>query len=172
MSASVSQNCWLSTTPKQAIALWILAGDRALAHAAQSEAAAHFGRALALLDNLEKSTRRPTDELSVLLRLGHAQFGALGGAAPQTMETYTRAAKLAKDFGTIADMCQAQYGHWVGLMISGRILKSVDVARDIDRLSVESGDRWAQAVSDRLRGAAHYLTGSWMRRASCCFRYS
>lgn len=144
---------------EQAIALWILAGDRALAHAAQSEAAAHFGRALALLDGLEESTRRPTDELSVLLRLGQAQFGALGGAAPQTIKIYTRAAKLAKDFGTVADMCQAQYGHWVGLMISGRTLESVDVAREINRLSVESGDRWSQAVSDRLRGAAHYLTG-------------
>lgn len=126
---------------EQAIDYWTRAGDKALAHAAQPEAAALFQRALALLDRLDGSPRRPTDELSVLLRLGQAQFGALGGAAPRTIETFSRAAELAKDFGSLADMCRAQYGRAVGLFISGRTLEAFEPAREIERLSVESSAR-------------------------------
>ena len=144
---------------ERAIDYWTRAGDRALAHAAQPEAAALFQRALALLDRFDASARRPADELSVLLRLGQAQFGALGGAAPQTMATFSRAAELAEDFGSLADRCRAQYGRCVALLISGRTLEAFESSREIERLSVELGDRWAQAVSSRLSGAAHYLMG-------------
>jgi class 3 adenylate cyclase/tetratricopeptide (TPR) repeat protein len=142
-----------------AIEHWTRAGDMALANAAQAESAEHFQHALMLLGNLAAPLRRPTEELSILLRLGQAQYGALGGGAPATMATYIRAAELAEDFGSSADMCRAQYGQCSALLISGRTLDVFDVTREIARLAVDSETVWAAAVANRMAGAAYYMTG-------------
>ena len=143
----------------QAIDYWTRAGDKALAHAALPEAVAHFQRALALLDGLNAPARRHSDELSVLLRLGQAQFGAVGGAAPPTMETFRRATELAQEFGSLADTCRAHYGRWVTLVISGRTLEALETSRKIGQLAVEADNQWAQAISNRLYGGTLYLRG-------------
>lgn len=143
----------------QAIDYWTRAGDSALMHAAQSEAAAHFQRALELIGSLDPSVRNSSEELAVLLRLGQAQLGGFGGAAPQTIETFARAAELAKDHGSLADTCRALYGRRVGLLISGRTVETLDAARDFERLAHESGDEWVLAVANRLSGGTQYIMG-------------
>lgn len=67
------------------------AGNEALNRSAQPEAMAYFLSALRLLKVLGQNSDHTAAEFSLLLRLGQAQFGALGGAAPDTVMTFERA---------------------------------------------------------------------------------
>ena len=69
---------------EKAVTYWLLAGDEALARSAQTEAAAYFNNALEALSRTSDDEERKSLKLSILLRLGQAQFGSLGGAAENT----------------------------------------------------------------------------------------
>lgn len=142
----------------QAVEYWTQAGDRALAQGAQPEAAAHFEQALRLLGDTDTSAERGQCELSLLLRLGQAQFGAFGGAAPLTAATFDRAVRLSAEHGDVADRCRAHYGQWLGLVISGQLPGALAVAEGIADLAT-NGEAWICTVSNRLRAAPLYMMG-------------
>jgi len=139
---------------------WAQAGDDSLARSAQAEAAAHYSKAL---DALSQSPHRDDvaeTELSLLLRLGQAQFGSLGGAAKTTRATYERASELARAKKAYAEQCVAQYGLWIGLTISGEIANSLKVAQGLVELGQGTDQIWMPIVADRLLGTSKYLMGN------------
>jgi DNA-binding SARP family transcriptional activator len=89
----LARHCELAGWPHDAQRWSIAAGDHALAHLAPAEAAAHYGRALAVATTLD----RPADERAdILVRLGEAQQRA-GDA--QALATLNEGARLAQRSG-------------------------------------------------------------------------
>lgn len=138
---------------------WEQAGKDAAARSAQPEAVAHFESALRLLKTLEPFPDLGRIELSLLLRLGQAQLGALGGAAPDTMATFERAAVLAAKRGSQADRCRAHYGQFVGLAISGRNVEVLAVAEEVISEAIDQNVEWMLTFGKRLSVTAHAMMG-------------
>ena len=144
----------------RALEYWTEAGDMAVAQGAQAEAAAHFSEAKQLYDQLPENAQDDVRELSILIRLGQAQFGALGGAAPETRASFDRAALLADKDGDLTGRMLAKYGQHVGLVISGEILDAIEISRDMLQLAeARPGSPWARLIALRQFASASYMAG-------------
>ena len=78
-----------------AVHAWERAGDRS-SEGAQAEAACQYKHAIDLYASLGVNDQSERYEFDVLLKLGQAQVGVVGGAAPETASTFRRAAELSE----------------------------------------------------------------------------
>ncbi len=154
----VARHFELGGDAMRAITWWERAGDDAVTRSAQPEAASHFGNALRLTRATAGNDHRAT-ELSLLLRLGQAQFGAYGGAAPITSASFEAAAALAAELDGRHHLCVAQYGQWIGHVIAGRLRQALALADDMVAWTQVSGESWATPIGARLRASTLGLMG-------------
>ena len=143
----------------QALDYWEQAGDDALDRGAPPEAAANFAKGIELIAGLEHTGEHERRELSLLLRLGQAQFAAFGGASPEMMETFRRGAELAREWGDSSDECRAQYGRWVGLNIAGQIDEAFTISERVAELARVNGSQWLSVLASRFAATPLYLSG-------------
>ena len=143
----------------RAMDVWEKAGDAAAARPAQPEAAANYGKALHLRGNNASVSPDDPGTLSLLLRLGQAQFGALGGGDPLTLSTFQRARTLAKRLGDPVDTCIALYGAWVSLIIAARMDETIAVAKELTQLAGPDSEPWMRATAYRAMGSTQFLMG-------------
>ena len=154
----VARHFELGGDATRAITWWERAGDDAVARSAQPEAASHFANALRLTRATAGEDHRAT-ELSLLLRLGQAQFGAYGGAAPVTAASFEAAAALAASLDGRHHLCVAQYGQWMGHVIAGRLGQALALADDMAAWTQARGESWATPIGARLRASTLGLMG-------------
>ena len=83
----------------QAVGYWQQAGTRALQRSANVEAIAHVQRGLALLPALPDTSQRTQHEFDLLTTLGPALLSTKGYAAPEVVQSYTRARELCQQVG-------------------------------------------------------------------------
>lgn len=143
----------------RAMDVWEKAGDAAAARPAQPEAAANYGKALHLRGNNASVSPDDPGTLSLLLRLGQAQFGTLGGGDPLTLSTFQRACTLAKRLGDPVDTCIALYGAWVSLIIAARMDETIAVAKELTQLAGPDSEPWMRATAYRAMGSTQFLMG-------------
>lgn len=98
-------------------------------------------------------------ELTILFRLGQAQFGIFGGGAPEAIATFARAAVLAARRHDSVARVIAQYGQYVGKMLTGQLLQADETGRQVRAVAQETGFPWIDLIGIRLMGAARYLMG-------------
>jgi class 3 adenylate cyclase len=135
------------------------AGQRALARSAQPEAVVHLQQALKFLSQLPPAIQRDERELSLLLSLGQALFGARGGAAPETEAAFARAKELAIRSGDPDAVRRASYGIFIGATIAGRLDRSLAIGRELLSFAERTSDDETRIVADRILGGAYALTG-------------
>ncbi|MHC4447238.1 MAG: ATP-binding protein [Planctomycetota bacterium] len=145
---------------RQALAWSDRASIDASGRSAQPEAVAHCSNALRILRLLGGADDDGEHELSLLLRLGHAQFGAVGGGAPEAIATFESAGALAARLQDSTAHVIALYGEYVGQMISGQTPRAEETARQVADIAQEIGVEWMDLVAARMTAAARFLLGN------------
>ena len=122
---------------------------------AQPETVAHSANALRLLG----SDADADVELPLLIRLGHAQIGALGGGSPEMLKTFGKAGALAAKAQNSKFQVVAKYGQYVGRMISGNPVRASEIAREAIEIGVKAGSDWMEFVGWRMYSGSEFLLG-------------
>lgn len=135
------------------------AGIAASERSAQPEAVAHISSALRILRSIGRPDDDGSMELSLLLRLGQAQFGAVGGGAPDTIATFDRASVLAERLGDSTAQVVAHYGRYVGHVLTGKLRQANQTAVQVAGIAEQTGNVWMDVVAARLAAGALYLMG-------------
>ena len=143
----------------RAIDYWEQAAHRNLARFAQAEAAEQLRNAVSLALKLPAGGARDRRELALLLPLGEALFGAIGGSAPETEAAFYRAKDLAGQNQDFDAMRRAYYGLFIGNMIASRLDRVIDDGRELECLENDDDPETTLLVSSRILGGGYYLKG-------------
>ena len=140
-----------------AIRYWKMAGNRALARSANSEAIDHFERVLAISNQLDDEKARLDNEFEGHYGLGKATFAA--GRLVKAMPIFEAALKLARRLGSADKVALCALGFDGAQFLAGQVPEaSITVLREaLDGLSSDEGNLRCQILS-RL-GRAHHMSG-------------
>jgi tetratricopeptide (TPR) repeat protein len=84
---------------EQAVGYWKQAGQRAIEHSANLEAARHFNKGLEVLKTRPETSQRAQDELNLLIMLGPALIATKGYISAEVEQVYNRADELCYRVG-------------------------------------------------------------------------
>jgi DNA-binding SARP family transcriptional activator len=138
--------------PEQAIPYLQRAAQAAQRVYAGAEEADLLQRALKLCRTLPESRNRDRTELELLATLEHAQFTALGYAAPEVGETNARAFLLVKELGDKLYLLNVLGGGWLFHIVRGRLGAARDRSTEFLRAAAEEGES--------VRAAGHFMCGA------------
>jgi tetratricopeptide (TPR) repeat protein len=145
---------------EQGVHYWQEAGRLALARGAQQEAAAHLQQAANLIGRLPESPVRDQKELTILLSLGQALFGAKGGAAPETSATFDRANELARRTDHPDAVRRALYGIFISNTIAGNLGRALDGGNQLLVFADRNNDDESRIAAGRILGSVYALLGN------------
>jgi hypothetical protein len=133
------------------------AGERALARYANSEAADHFGKAVALADKLPNEGDRDRALLAARLSLGQAQVAA--GYPQEAMVTLRLAAESARGEPDTAGFVAAALGFDTARFLSNEPMgPSVELLRQaLSRIETDDSSEGCRILSRLVR--AYYMLG-------------
>ncbi|MGZ9706049.1 ATP-binding protein [Pseudomonas sp. GNP013] len=120
------------------------------------EQALYVGKALALLQR----AKVPCTQLAMQLQLalGSLSYHAMGGA-PQTIDAFVSARRLAETRGDIAGQLRAVSGHMAVSLCAGRYREALSMSTQFDRLDPRS-DPLLDLSAQRLRVLAQHYAGN------------
>jgi tetratricopeptide (TPR) repeat protein len=144
---------------ERALDYWEKAGHLAARRSANHEAEHHFGNALRLLRADPRAQQMAKRELSLLIAMGASVMATHGYASPEVRDTYGRARELTKAAGGSKDLVTALLGIWQGHMSTGKILTSLDVAKELVGLAEGLDGSDALVPAYRALGTSYFLTG-------------
>ena len=142
----------------KAIENWARAGHRASERLAWREASAHFREAIRLTLESAESAERHVQELALLLPLGHALYGSMGGA-PEAEAAYAGARELARGLGDQDAFCRAVMGMANIYGLTARIGASLALGKDALLFARRDGTPMIRLVAHRVLGVSHWQRG-------------
>jgi class 3 adenylate cyclase/predicted ATPase len=125
--------------PAQAIDYWQRAGEVAVSRSGYSEAIGHLGAALEQLALLPESPERMKTELALRVKIGPAFVAIKSIAAPETVENYARATRIAETLGDSPEAFMALWGDWMAKSGTSRILEAARRSDDLVALAQRLG---------------------------------
>ena len=125
----------------QALDQYERAAEMARGRSANAEAAAHFRRALELLDALPAGAERDQRELDLQIAYGAQLIAVKGNAASEVEEAYSRAMTLSGDLGDTPKVFRVLRGLQTFYMVRGLLPK----ARPIGERLLEEAERTRDA---------------------------
>ncbi|MCP3370895.1 adenylate/guanylate cyclase domain-containing protein [Bradyrhizobium cajani] len=132
---------------------WRKAGQQALKRSAYSEAIAHFGKAVAMADELLDQPGRTMSRLHLQIAYGRALRGSLGHSAPETVAAWTRARQLAADINDPVELAPVHSGLFNACLTHGELAPMRELADAI----MGAADR--QPLSPVAAVVAHWTGG-------------
>lgn len=135
-----------------AIPAWILAGQRALARLALTEAETLLRKGLALLSGMPNGTWRRQRELELQIALGRALMAIQGHAAPATGRAYARARELCEQLNRPPLLVPVLFGQCVHHLMRAELELSRAHAAEMQRLGEEQDDVRLRLMGCRLAG--------------------
>jgi class 3 adenylate cyclase/predicted ATPase len=140
---------------ERAVAQWLKAGRHAASRSAHTEAAAYFGRGLAILATLSETSARDQREIELQLARAASLLAVNGMASPVAAEGYARARDLAERRQDANNRVAALWGLWIGSQTRG----AFDSARGLSDQLLELTQN---QTDDGLRLQAHHA--AWTTR--------
>jgi predicted ATPase len=147
-----------------AIEWWGRAGDQALRRSAFKEAAAHFGKAIALADKLAAMApiaASGIDRLHLQTSLGNALIWAKGHHAPETSAAFARARELASQEEDASARFSAYYGLFVGHLNRCEPVPMREIAELFLRETTAQPDCPEASIAHRVSGATSFYFGDF-----------
>ncbi len=123
--------------PAEAIVYWQKAGEQSVRHANNREAAAHFHRALSLLEAQPQTSERWRTELAILSQLGPALMSVHGWAAADVGEVVERAADVGRRLESSQELAPSIANLWVFHYACGRLDAAEKISDDLFRIARE-----------------------------------
>lgn len=119
----------------EAIAYWQKAAEQSVRRANNREAAAHFRRALSLLEAQPQTNARWRAELAILSQLGPALITVHGWAATEVGEVVERASALGERLESSQEIAPSIANLWIFHYANGRLDAAEKVSRDLLRIA-------------------------------------
>jgi len=146
-----------------ALEWWGKAGKQALKRSAYSEAIAHFGKAVAISDELPVERRRTINRLDLQIAYGRALRGSLGHSAPETVAAWTRARQLAADINDPVELAPIHSGLFNACLTHGEIAPMRELAEAIMSAAKRRPDSPVAAiVAHWTSGVTCWLAGDYL----------
>jgi predicted ATPase len=137
----------------QAIPYWSEAGQQASQRFANAEAINHLTRGLEQLKTLPDSKGHAQQELELQITLGNALLATQGYAAPEAVNTYTRARELCLQVGDTPQLFPVLWGSWAVYLLKAELQKAWELGEQLLHLAERMQD-------SALLLEAHYALGS------------
>jgi hypothetical protein len=125
--------------PLQAIDYWQRAGQIAISRSGYSEAIGHLRAALDQLILLPESRERMATELDLRVKIGPALMAIKSVSAPETVENYECASRIAEALEASPQGFMALWGDWVAKNGMSRILDAARRSDDLVALAKQLG---------------------------------
>jgi predicted ATPase/class 3 adenylate cyclase len=126
--------------PAQAVDYWQRAGEVAILRSGYSESIGHMSAALEQLALLPESPERMKTELGLRAKFGSQLMQVRGAAAPEAVDNFERAIRLAGVLGDSPEGFMALWGDWVSKNGAGRVLEAARRSDDLVALAQRLGD--------------------------------
>ena len=133
-----------------AIGYWYTAGQQAIAHSANREAAGHFNHGLALLKQLPEKLENLNRELNFQIGLSHVIGDLVGWANPELGPIYQRAYSLCRNVGNTTQLRTVLTGMGIYYTVGGNFPAGRQVAEELLQLASRENDPMAM-VGAHLR---------------------
>jgi tetratricopeptide (TPR) repeat protein len=150
----------------EAVAYWLIAGQRAIERFANAEGGNHLRRGLELLQSLPPGPARDKQELLLQMALGTA-LGSKGYTSAEVGSTFARARELCQHVGDMPQMFPILFGLWIFYIMRAEFQASHDVAAQILDLGNQTGDAIAVLVGSYSLGGTHLFRGELHMAAKC-----
>jgi class 3 adenylate cyclase/predicted ATPase len=142
-----------------AISYWKQAGERAAQRSANQEAAAHFAKALELLETLPEGPDRTGTELAIQIAKGPVMMALKGYAHPDVEATYRRARALGQQIGETPQIVPVLFGLWAFYVVRGDLVTARELGEQILRLAAVTGDSGILLEAHLVLGVTLYFLG-------------
>lgn len=146
--------------PEQAVTFWLLAGQVAVARAANQEAIRHLNRGLELVIDLPATGRRQ-QELEFLMVLMPALIAAEGWASLELESVYQRADELVRSLPESPHQFKVLAGRMGFYFVAGRVARSLELAKQLFELATAIGDPLHMTVGHQNCSATHCYHGDF-----------
>ena len=127
------------------------------------EAAAHFGRSLALISSLPETAQRDEEETRLQLGLGAAVAATKGYGAFEVSRAYDRARVLCQRMGETSQVYFALHGLEAFYQVRGPLTEPRTIGEQSVELAVRSGDNLLLADAKRPLGWCLFCMGELTR---------
>ena len=144
----------------QAIAYRHKAGRRAFARSAMLEATTHLTNAIELLAGVPPGAERDQQELELRIALGRALSNIRGYAAPEVIETYTRARELCGPSAETPRLLPVLMGLQVYQLHQSGPTAALETAGELLRLAEQHRDPAAIVAGHRQLGTCSLFSGN------------
>jgi class 3 adenylate cyclase/predicted ATPase len=145
---------------KNAIGYWERAADRAVERSASSEASAHLGRALHLIDGLPEDPARDSLELPIVLKHGAVLRAVQGPHGEGVGQAFERARDLSRRIGDQQRLVPALAGLFGYHLVGARNEAAGEIAGELLTKAEASGDRFSLMLGHRAVGMLALHTGN------------
>ncbi|CTQ52318.1 Adenylate cyclase 2 [Roseibium album] len=129
---------------------WLLAGQRAIARSANSEAIAHLIEGLTVVGQCPKTEKRSSVELDIQIGLGSARIAARGYSAEETEKAWLRARQLLDVVGEDARQFIVLHGLCMVYWNRAQLIRLRDVNDDMLLRASRQSDVLPKLVAHRL----------------------
>jgi class 3 adenylate cyclase/predicted ATPase len=137
------------------------AGERAVAAAANAEAADNFAKALTLLEDVPESPKRANEEIAIRLSLGGVQVQELGPGSAEAEHTYIRAKELCESSGKPQQHFTALWGMWFVYYHRGDMYRAREFGDALLSLSQTLDDTALTLEAHHVQWGSLTLTGDF-----------
>jgi class 3 adenylate cyclase/tetratricopeptide (TPR) repeat protein len=145
--------------PREAIAHWLIAAERAMARSAFSEAIDILSRALADLPRLSTAADRDRTEIELRSALGLALISTKGWAVAEVEDNYARLLRLCESFGSVP--AQVLHGQWGVQLVRGDREGTTRLAAMFRALLTQTDDLATQTAGGSALGAFSFYQGDY-----------
>lgn len=145
-----------------AIAFWLWAGERALAHSAHREAIHHLKKGLELVGALPGTPQLRQQELDLLGSLGVALIATQGYAAPEVHRTFTQAWELCRQLGDTANRVPVLLGLWEASLLRAELPTALQLAKECEQLAQQNPERATQLLAHLTLGVVQFYFGEFL----------
>lgn len=152
--------------PAKAADYFAKAGKQAVYDGANADAIAFFNAALDWLQQLPESPARQTQELQILIALGAPLTAIKGYGAPEIVDTFTRARRLAQSLGETPDFFPMLWGLFAAHIGVADLKTAGELAEELLTLAESSQDPAFLLSAYHAIGAVRYFQGQLMEARS------
>jgi tetratricopeptide (TPR) repeat protein len=144
----------------RAINYWLKAGRRAADRSANVEAVKHFTEGIRLAQLLPPSAERERQELDLHIGLGPVIMATKGYGAPESLQVYLNARKLAEKTGAASEQLQVLMGVFNVHYSRAELDAALGTAREYLAIAERSGQ--SEGRAHLLLGQTHSAMGSFL----------
>ena len=149
-----------------AIQYWLQAGQRDLEQAANSEAIAHLGQGIELLDGISEGIERDRLELQMQLGLAPAYMAIKGWAAEEVEYSCIRAKDLSEKLGDPQSLSGALWGLWTNYFLRGQLDPAKETALMVFKLATKADQPLLHIIACHAVGYTCHFRGEFLQAKS------